>query len=374
MLYIGSTGSQYIQPYDFTLMTQSSPVRLPYVPNSMVISEDLSTIYMGTSNELMIYATATNQLSKEDTSVSGTALAVSNDNTTLVLTDPVRQLVYLYTTGSTSGVSTEYGGIATHAEFSPDSQTVYITTTDGRLLVHSTFTGWTSVPLANVATDVAVTVPNAGVYLAGSPVTGRTNCPVTVTTGAYPNTSTTNTFFPQADVTSAVADRLAATNDGIHILGASLATGLSDVQVAPKTGSCPVSFKSTTTAPKAFTTAVPTLITGVLPTSDSAFTFITYTGTGAVVPQYVPSSQTLTNVPLQKFTAAAPTAPVAGVISSDNQTFYVGTSGDNLVHQLTRGTTGFSDTIAPLTPALPGVNGGVATPNLLVQRPRKATG
>jgi hypothetical protein len=52
----------------------------------------------------------------------------------------------------------------------------------------------------------------------------------------------------------------------------------------------------------------------------------------------------------------------------------VGTSGDKLVHILTRGTTGFSDTTTPINPQLPAFNGtGNATPNLLVQHPRKAT-
>jgi hypothetical protein len=113
----------------------------------------------------------------------------------------------------------------------------------------------------------------------------------------------------------------------------------------------------------------------VLPTSDSAFAFVTYTSNNAskIVPQYTVASRTVTPITLQTTSAGAPTDPVAAVVSSDNQTVYVGTAGDNLVHLLTRGTTGFSDTAAPLTPALPGLNGGIATPNLLVQKPRKGS-
>jgi hypothetical protein len=42
---------------------------------------------------------------------------------------------------------------------------------------------------------------------------------------------------------------------------------------------------------------------------------------------------------------------------------------------LTRGATTFTDTTKFLTPSLPNINGGTtpATPNLLVQRPRKST-
>jgi len=68
-------------------------------------------------------------------------------------------------------------------------------------------------------------------------------------------------------------------------------------------------------------------------------------------------------------------APVAGVFSADNTTFYVGTSGDNLVHILTKGTAGFQDGLTtPIAPKLTDTNGTVVIPNLLVQRPRKATG
>jgi hypothetical protein len=369
VLYIGSTNSQYLQPVDFTVATQSASVRLPYVPNSMVISEDLSTIYMGSSTEIMVFSTPSNAVSRQDTQVVGTVLAVSPDNSTVVITDPSRNLVYLYASSGT--VTTEFGGVATRAQFSPDSQTVYITTTDGRLLVHSTFTGWTSVPLANVASDVAVTVPNAGVYLGGAPVTARTNCPATSVTGSGLTSQTTNVFYPQVDVTSANASRVAATNDGVHILGAST-TAFTDITTNTKSGGCPVAFTSSTGAPKPLGVAA-TAITNVLPTSDSAFALVTYQGSGGVVPQYAPASGTLSSIALQQTASGVPIAPVAGIVSSDNQTVFIGTSGDNLVHRLTRGANGFSDTLAPIIPALPGFTGGTATPDLLVQKPRKST-
>ena len=372
VLVIGSTNSQYLQPVDFTTTTQGSPLRLPFVPNSMVLSQDLSTIYLGSASELMVvsFSNSTLTIARQDIAVVGTVLAISPDSGTVVITDPTRNLTYLY--NSAGGISTQYGGTATRAQFAPDSQSVYITTTDGRLLVHSTFTGWTAVALPSLATDVAVTVPAAGVYLGGSPVTARTNCPVTTVSGTGLNQQTTNTFYPQIDVTSAVATRIAATNDGVHIIGASN-TALTDITTNAKSGSCPVAFTSSTGAPRAFSGVAATSITSVLPTSDSAFSFVTYQGNGGVVPQYNETSGTLTSIPLQTTNAGAPVAPVTGVVSSDNQTLYVGTSGDNLVHRLTRGASGFTDTVTPVTPNLPGINGGTATPDLLVQRPRKST-
>ena len=389
-LYVASTDSQYLLPVNTNVSTQQAAIRLPYAPNSMVLSEDGTTLYMGTTNELMVVATASGALTRQDTTVSGNVLSVSPNNATVVITDPVRHLVYLYNSGG--GLSSEYGGVAERAVWSPDSSTVYIPTTDGRMLVHSTFTGWTAVALTEAANDVALTIPQTGVYLAANPVEIYTNCPA-IGTGTIQN-------YPSAGlVADTVASNIAATNDGLHMLTANYtaststtgtATGtFTDIGVTPSTGSCPFTFPSApgpalpltgvSLVPQVATNNGSTIdtntdpITGILPTSDSAFAFITYAGSGGVVPQYVPSTGTLTNITLQTTASGVPTAPVAGVVSSDNQTVYIGTSGDNLVHVLQRGTSGFTDGGTPLIPALPSFSGsGFALPNLIAQHPIKA--
>ncbi|GGG70813.1 hypothetical protein [Edaphobacter dinghuensis] len=384
-LYIGSTNSQYIVPVDFTTNVIGNPVRLPYVPNSMVISNDGSSIYMGSANELMTFNALTNSLSAQDITVMGQVLAVSPDNTLLVVTDPSRQLIYLYsTTGTTataSAIQTQYGGIGTHAEFSPDSQTAYITTTTNQLLVHSTLTGWSSINLSDPATDVAITVPSAGAFLAGSTTTARGQCPVTTTTTINGLPSTTNVFYPDAGVTAPATDLIAATNDGKHILGATAASdSLIDISLpnGVPTGQCDpagTKFDATPGAPLTLAGVTPTAITGVDPTSDSTVAFVTYTGTGGVVPYYTPGTGTIANIPLLQVTGnpSAPIAPVAGVVSADNFTFYVGTSGDNEVHLIDR-TTLVDQPTKAIAPNLPPISGsGYAVPNLLVQRPRKST-
>jgi hypothetical protein len=69
---------------------------------------------------------------------------------------------------------------------------------------------------------------------------------------------------------------------------------------------------------------------------------------------------------------------VAGTISSDNLTVYVGTSGDNKVHLVDRKTL-TDDPTKAITPKLPLYINGTdnpstfVTPDLLVQHPRKAT-
>jgi hypothetical protein len=389
VLYIASTNSQYLLPYDFTVPTQASPTRLPYAPNSLVLSEDGTTIYMGTQNELMVYNTTTNSITKQDTSVNGLVLAISPNNAELVITDPIRKLTYIYS--AASGVITEYGGVANTAKFSNDSSTVYITTNDMQLLVYSTYVGWRTQALTTQPYGVAPTIPNAGVYLAGSLIDVHTNCPTTtiVNPGTGIDQTTTNQYYPSVGTAGVNAsnpvipgsstsyfyptNNIASTNDGLHEITAS-PTALTDIGTNRKSGACPVQFTSTPGTPIPFSVAAPTSVTNVLPTSDSDFVFVTYYGAGGVVPEYSLATSTLSNIALQTLAGnPAPVAPEAGVVSSDNQTLFVGTSGDNLVHLLTRGTNGFSDTTTPLTPDLPLINGsGYATPNLLAQKPRRS--
>lgn len=119
-----------------------------------------------------------------------------------------------------------------------------------------------------------------------------------------------------------------------------------------------------------------TAITGVFPTSNSQIAFVTYTGTGGVVPTYTPQATgpgTLASIPLST-ALGTPIAPVAGVVSADDNTFFAGTSGDNAVHLITKQANGsYQDVTTPITPKLPDANGNIVAPNLLVQKPRKST-
>jgi hypothetical protein len=387
VLYMASTQSQYMVQIDFTTSVLGQPFLLPYVPNSMVISNDGSNIYLGSSTALMVVnAVNTLSITRTDPSSPGTVLAVSPNGNTIVLSDPVRQIISLE--NSTGGVLSTYGGVATHAEFAPDSQTVYITA-GNQLLVYSANTGWTNIVPATSAgtpvTDVAVTVPAVGAYFAGPTTTARSYCSVSTPTTP---TNEANVFYPPADSSPAITDRLAATNDGMHVLGATATTPtptLSDLRVSIPAGNmngatisvaCPatgtMSFSNTlTTTPLGPVTA--TAITGVWPTSDSTLAFVTYTGSGGVLPAYAPAASGPGTTTYIKLSGAA-TAPIAGVVSADNSTFYAATSGDNLVHLIKPGTTPGpwidSSTLAPnlTTPA-----GAVVPVNLMVQKPRKTT-
>ncbi len=151
-----------------------------------------------------------------------------------------------------------------------------------------------------------------------------------------------------------------------------------DVTTNAKNGSCPVTFTSNPGAPIALGVTA-TDISNVLATTDSAFAFVTYQGSGGTLPEYTQSTPgghgTVTQIPLQRTSNGTPVAPVSSTLSADNLLLYVGTSGDNVVHRLGRGATGFADTLSPIVPLLPLATGaaGTATPNLLVSRPKKPT-
>ena len=396
VIYMGSTGSQYLLPMDFTTGQPSSLIKLPYVPNSMVISQDGSSIYMGSSQALMSLNTTNNALGTPNTTVTGTVLSVSPDGGTLVVTDPIRQTISLYSTAS-SAVTTTYGGVATSAAWSPDAQTVYITTTTNTLLTHNSFTNWQATTTGEAYNTVAVMVPSVGAYFSGTSFTdGRSYCAASTASGTGTPPTETNVFAPRADTQATVNDTLSATTDGVHILGATATTTpatLNDLDLtvpasayACTTATGPITFNSVNNSLK-LTGINAASITGVVPATNSKLAFVTYSapananGSG-LLPQYtVPASGlgTLKFLTLGNGATAA-SSPTVGVFSSDNLTFYVGTSGangntaDNDLHIF-----GISGTTATetgiLTPKLPLFNGGAgaAPVNLLVQKPKHLT-
>lgn len=391
-LYLGSTQSQYLTQIDMTTGNLGATLRLPYVPNSMQLSTDGSALYLGTSTEIISVNATSNSITKEDTSISGRVISVSPDSGTVVITDPSRKLIYLYT--SAGVVSATYGGVATRAAWSTDSTTVYITTADNQLITHSTPAGWQVIDNSGLtaANDVAVTVPSLGAYFAGSTGTvGHTYCHKTTYSGT---TVSSIEYFPIAtgsgSIIAAPLDRIAATNDGKHILGARILAGvpqITDLNVSlpaggsgTTTGACPTASGAVPTftlnSQNSYATgATGTAVTSIVPASNSTVAFVTYSlGATAspVLPAYFPSTGTVSNIALATTSgSAAPTAPVAGVFSADDATFFVSTAGDNQVHLITKGTsTAYSDT-RQLAPKLPAFSGsGYAVPDLIAAKPR----
>jgi hypothetical protein len=158
-----------------------------------------------------------------------------------------------------------------------------------------------------------------------------------------------------------------------------------DLNLSAAIGACPAVIPNGYFGVTPFTAALKsgsvnvgaTQINAVLPSSNSRVAFVTYTGTGGLLPYYSIPATGLGTLGYLQLSGSA-TAPLAGVFTSDNATFYVGTAGDNAIHQIgiTYPATGVPtvvDSATPLMPNLPAISGtGNATVNLLVQYTKKS--
>ncbi len=303
VLYAASPQSYGFVPIDFINGTVTLPVKLPYLPNSMVMNQQGTNVYFGSASELMGVDTTKNALTLQAPSVPGTVLAVSPDSSMVVIHDPCRQLFYLYATKTSteysfpapgptvtcdannkptygSGVvnpvySTQNPGGEVNppyaAKFTEDNQTLYITYSNppsantpnaATLFEYSLFTGWhactdnganpaTNCPVsssganASAVPSVAVTVPAVGIYTAattGTQVNAFSYCAQGPNnTATDPNNGLNPTdYYPPVGIVTDPIDQLAATTDGKHILGATAATAsLTDIDVTIPPGACP---------------------------------------------------------------------------------------------------------------------------------------
>ena len=92
---MGSTSSDYVAFRDFTTNQTSTLIKLPFVPNSMVMNQVGTEIYLGSPEGLMSIATATNTVSAANQLIPGKVLSISPDGGTIVVTDPSRQTISL---------------------------------------------------------------------------------------------------------------------------------------------------------------------------------------------------------------------------------------------------------------------------------------
>lgn len=406
-IWMASSQSPYFSEVNLLTGGQAAPIRLPFTPNSMVIDQAGDTLYFGSYHELMIYTAANNSLSSEVPSLPGVVLAVAPDNSTVVVNDQLRGVIYVATRGGV--ITSSIAGIANHAQFTPDGSTVYMTgvnpaTGQNTLFVYNTNTGWSTYPLTNqpayscaldaagttavpaynpaydpfCGDSVAITVPHVAAFLAGTSTTANSFCP---------NASATPPFYPPAyppggDVPAATT-QLAATSDGNHILGADDTT-FTDIWMTHQvsgttvagvpTGACPAYTSAALTLTTPFNqTALPVTaseIDQVVSSPYSNLAFVMYQGTGAtgVLPYYTPSSTVGSAGAMNTFQlATGAQSPVAGIFAPDGSIFFVSTSGDDLVHMLSTTTTTPTET-GTIDPKLTGLNGQPVPPQFLAVR------
>jgi trimeric autotransporter adhesin len=217
----------------------------------------------------MIYSTTNNSITKEDPTVPGVVLAVSPNDSQLLINDQARHIFYIYNTSGS--IAATFGGMGNAAAWTPDATTLYVadnanlnspTTPPASggtcpanplisehtdtLYVYNPNSGWSnyslpSSPLAPAATPTCTTQPNTafsateqtpaitnpgvGAYLARSTTVAHTWCP-TGTAGSASTPANITAYYPLGDsLTGTATDTLAATTDGKHILGATLSSG-----------------------------------------------------------------------------------------------------------------------------------------------------
>jgi trimeric autotransporter adhesin len=373
-VWFGAPGkSRYFGSIQLLTGNPGSTARLPYVPNSMAMDQQGNSLYFGTLHGLLIYSTSTNSLSTSVSTVPGVVLAVSPDNSKVIVNDQIQGLFYLYYVAA--GTMHTYGGMGAAAAWTPDSSTAYIVDSAAlggkhtdRLYVFNTNNIWSTYDISATggAKNLAVTMPGVGAYLSGNSTISHTWCPATTV-----GDNSTVQYYPLGDTVNIPTSVLGATPDGEHILGAALngnSISLSDVGVTIPTTVCPgvaasapadggkltalstspatlgsVNLTGVTTA-----TAVNQIVTGSAPASTAVTTaapiaFVTYTAaststTAAQLPFYLSQSSSLGQFGYVTLTGSTsstpPTAPLAGTFSPDNQYFFVSTAGDNLVHMI----------------------------------------
>ncbi len=412
--YAAPGRSQYFVPVELLSGTVGSTVRLPYVPNSMVMDRTGTSLFFGSSHELMIFSTSSNTLTSQNPNVPGVVLAVSPTNSAVLINDQIRQVFYIL---SPSGsVSATFGGMGTSAEWTPDGKTLYVTDSAASgpghtdtLYVYNANTGWTTYALpssagSNGAENLAITIPGVGAYLSGSPTVAHTWCP-TGTAGNYASMS----FYPLGDSVNAQTDVLTATTDGAHILGAAAVGGaisFSDIGVAIPAGACPpesagvlqpltIAHTLNQAPVNVNATAVNQVVSSPAAVSQGtggsaySLSFITYNGStpGATLPYYKQTTGNTSSLGTLGYLtlngSSAITAPVAGAFSPDNTLFFVSTAGDNQIHYISTTTLTDTQQISPNLPACaPGSDPGcvlttpITTPvpaTVITVKPRSTT-
>lgn len=155
----------------------STPIPLPNTPDSMVMNQQGTKVYLGTDSGafgtkgLMVVDTTADTVT-QFTSTPGKVLAVSPDGTLVIVSDTVDvpNQVFVFNTTTNGSTPFQING-ATAADFSPDSLKAYIVA-GSTLYVYSKLDALQTIPLTAPANDVAFFAEGAFAYLAGGEPAG----------------------------------------------------------------------------------------------------------------------------------------------------------------------------------------------------------
>ncbi|HLJ88043.1 MAG TPA: hypothetical protein VKZ53_14570 [Candidatus Angelobacter sp.] len=354
-------------------------INLPGVPNSLVLSADGLTGFMGTNNGLTLFDPVNLNATVVQPTVLGKVLAVSRDGATAIVsnvniqTDPTKQEFFVYHKGTNTFQTFVVPG-AVAATFDTDGFRAYIVANNGNVYVFSdnlslaTFnTGGSSTSVAGLSSDPFVYVANSGGLQALSTCNNQlqtgANVPLPASSGAIQLVG----GFAGADVMVAVGQT------GVNIDTVKAGSILSTNPTLPfnlTTTNCtpPVTYSNQFVDFGLGTfTARQLLVSSVDPAS----------GAGATNPSHI----VVIPAGLNKILTALPGAANGGVIplagagtealgggmTLDGNVIWVGVAGTNTVDEINLN--GSSD-VAQVTTSFKKADGTAAPPDIVVVRPQ----
>lgn len=342
IVYAASTKSLSLIPVDTSNNSAGTAVTLPYLPNSLLLNHQGTAGVMGSDNNpLMIISTAGPTIATIAGVTNAKALAVSQDGTFALVSNPSGTYILNMTTSAIT-LTTTFGG-ATKAAFSPDSKYAF-------------FTRGTSTLYAIDLTASRLLIYNEGTTIIDIAVSGNGSLTYLAQAGAIQAIGNCNLQNPGfADTQPATAPSiLTSMPNGGGVIGID-GTNLLLVKLASASEACPPAVsESLTTLPLGFA-------------SSPKQALVTPDGKFGVVPG--PSTQVaianLSSAFLAKATLSG-TATVAGQadVTADSLTAYVGGS-DNAIHKIDLSTA--ADT-AQISVSLKDSSSNVVAPDLIAVR------
>jgi hypothetical protein len=208
-------------------------------PNSLVFEPQGTKAYLGTESG-DLGAKGLQVLTVSGTTVShfpstpGKVLAVSPDNSHVIVSDTFDQpnQVYLFSPASGASAPLIPSGIAgaVAAAFSPDNLKAFVVTNTGNLYIYSALEALQTIPMGNPATDITVFPQGSFAYIAGgdpsnpSSVTVRRTCDNAIAENAI--------FNPQTLVTPGMPSFIRALPNGTGVVAVD-SPGIDLITLAP---------------------------------------------------------------------------------------------------------------------------------------------
>lgn len=320
-VWVASTASTSLLPIDTGSNAIGAAVTLPVAPNSMLGDPGGTRLYLGADDRIMTASLATSPPAVTSTAnVSGKILTVSPDGNLVVLRSPAASptSVLVFSSSNNAVLSLSIAG-ATHADFSPDGQLLYISTPSA---VWKWANNTTPVIISGGANDVGFLAQGSFAFLAGtgSEVRVQQTCD---------NTQKTTVGTPSAPllVNSLPDATKVLTADASTLNAVSVSTdGVTSVTTTPPI-TCSTNLASATLTDTKATGFTPAQII-VAPNSTKAFL---PSATSADVLAYTLGSGAVTPIAL---TATGATHATTGGITLDSSSVFVGLAGSNTVERI----------------------------------------